>query len=655
MSMLRVRAGEILRIVSSRWKERNVEQATVVSAPRPSSTRSSKRPQTTSSLESEQRPVKHSVVDVSRRFEEVDPLTNTPEDDSTHETAGISPIAVGVQRYNEGEDEEAGPLSSPPFTNFAYYFLQQYQDTDEGEMICTLLDTAFKEWIPSLMKEVNEGGLAEAEIQEMIGRLKSLFFVSLRCRRDFEARKVLKAILHALDSYEDKTDYWRFFMYEAYYFQGNEVIGADTDLFQRLMVNLTAADKQVCFSLKFEALLKNRRWSKAGEIEFSIPRLEDNVGLWIRLIECSMTLPVIHQDRDTVRDILVRELVRLGCAWCERLDVSGLVRMIVKQVKQRYPIHFSLLADTSAFLVISVIVLEGTQKGLEVKRDIEGLGLVPTKSVYINKLRTFAQHCFYGGFVSCASRLYEELLDNKTSHWEVWLCFGTIATMQGSLVKAERYLAKAVEYAELALGRSNSYASCLCFYANCLLLKGQYGAAETKYLEALRLCHQNRNHTGLIRVMHDFSCMYREQGAFEASIQLMRGCLKRLHLIEGRDRHREKAIVFQSTSLDHYMQGDMHNATLFHRKCANYYLDWNIGAGIPQREHLTSCRTAGEFWKGITGMSPQDRHKVKSAIYAKLVLFHAYPYYRGDGLSFGEELFEKIKTTCPARNSIPIC
>lgn len=361
----------------------------------------------------------------------------------------------------------------------------------------------------------------------------------------------------------------------------------------------------------------------------NIPKIEVDVGLWIHLLESRMALSAIVGEYDVVRKFLLKQLRNLGWSGNEEgLDIGSTILLALAEVKRKYPIHFGFLADLSAFLTIVVVIFHGASRGAEIKRQLEQMGLNADHSVYTHKVRVYAQHCFYGGFIKSAASLFEELLEEESAFWEIWLCRGAAATMGGKLEEAEQYLLKAIKHAESSLGRSNSYALCVCFYANCLLMSRQYIEAERKYLEALTICHQNRNYAGLVRVLHDLACLYRVQGAFERSTQIMESCLKRLHLVQGRDRHREQAMVYFALSVDHYLQDRHELATCFHMKCVRYYLDWNIGAGIPARDHMTRMKTAEELWLSLTGCRAEDKHTVDYMEYTRLVLFHAYPSYR---------------------------
>lgn len=510
------------------------------------------------------------------------------------------------------------PQHAAQCEDFYYHHLQQY---DERKVdLCELHSQAFKVWIPRLEKATEE------EKATLVHMLKSLLFISIKEKQKLEALSIAKVLLRHISKEED--DHWRFQAYADYLADDMDTKSFTCDLYQKFVDHLTFNDQQIYLSLKFEVLVKYSRFAVAKEIAdiISIPNLGQNLSVWIRLLECRLTVPFIHSDRAAIHSILQEQVVKMcGPAFAPAEDspLSHSFTLLVASVATSYPIHLSFLTKLGALFVIIVCGFDGRQAAEETRKSFERHGLAIPISTYADRLISSSLLAFEAGNFKLTQRLglaYLQAVEgNNEEHedaWQVWSVLGQLEASRHNPAQAVKYLERALKLVVQARGKSNSYAFCLLTYAHVLYLQGRLYVAERLNKRALQIFRSNRCHANsALGLFAQAQVLWKSQ-AWEAAIQLLNESEGMVGSFRGRDKRHQPAAIYTALAFSHYECGNMEDADRYQQKLFAFLDHEKYGTDSAT---IVACRQCSTWKEWV------DTLKEHAPNYLDLVSFLIYP------------------------------
>ena len=487
-----------------------------------------------------------------------------------------------------------------------------------GQEYRTMYATALNGWIPKLRNASDE------EAEGYLRMLKPIFVMSLRMGSASESQQLLNGILSNLD--KQNKEYQRFVAFQGIIAPTTSSVKGENDLYQRLVVNLSDLDRQVCLSLKFESLVKYGRWAAAKDLvhAFKIPKFLESVHTWIRMLECSIRFSLLYSNKEAIRETLyeqLEEISRVKIVRDSSTALSSVIKQIVSIVKGSYPIHSGFLRSILALLVVVVLSFEGRTSANKLRIWLSQAGFNVPEMDYFVQVQHCAHSCFEAGNLALALELYEELIRQNEATWDVWMAVGQLETVAGNHDVAEDHLCRAVQEAQKNLGKASTYAWALLFAANLHFLRGYFATPERLYIEALRVFEEDRNLVGVVTAKSCYACLLRRMGSVELSKNLNLSCLDALPHLRGKDARSQVSIVYTSLSADYYLQDNMGEADKYHRKCVANILDQRIGEGYPGRDMFNSCMTYHEWV--VAGMLGPEKFRQETK---DQLLYHLYPH-----------------------------
>lgn len=510
----------------------------------------------------------------------------------------------------------AGPLMlSADLDDFFSHFLVQYDDTTV-ELDKVYLE-AFTKWIPQLAVG------AQGRKRQILNMLKSLVFMSIREKKRYEALRIVKVLLRHLD--KDTVDYWRFKLFNQYLSEEVDKNTFTSDLYHQFVNCMSSHDRQIYLSLRFDALIKGSSFVHALDLagRLSIPELHTNVGVWIRTVECCLTINLLYMQKSNIATVLSQQLDVILKAPAQTMEeepkISRILKQLVAAVSKRFPIHLRLLKNVSALALTVVCAFEGQEAAEKTRKELEQLRLEVSLSSLVEKLKACGFLAFDAGNLQLAKRLLDAAVkssDARSVGWEVWCYLGQLEAQRGNLADASKYLLQATELAEEHLGRSNSFGRCLLFYAHALQLQGNLYAAEQLYEQAYALFKAHRNYSMLALCLFAHATLLWKSQAWEASFELLYEAEESLPALRGREKRNQSVVVFAALTASH---GECGNAGLtdhYRKKTKRCLEQERLGEFSSACKMLLEVTTWDEWRSAVLVVSPD---------YMKLIGMCLYP------------------------------
>ena len=553
-------------------------------------------------------------------------LSQQSERDATSKETPKS--ALPLVEYLDSMDEYVG---------FSLHHQQRY--FTQGFDLDSALLTALQDWIPLLdhRRPSSTNGLA------ILNKLKSLFFIALGCGRIREAGKILSVVIRNIRKTD--PDYWRFFSFQLFVEESTHRVSFDGDLYQRMVAHISPLERQIYMSLRFELLVKYSRFTIAKGVAkgFVLPDFSEDLAAWVRLLQCSLTLPLVFDEKFSVEKILSEALTQLaskvqGQAFIPKGGgIAKLVAYLFTNVTKFFPVHLPFLGDLGALCIVVVTVFESEVAAKQVQEHMDDLGLCLTAERVTAEIFHFAKLSFEAGTLSVTSSLLEALHKRKDYliEWELHLFTGQVKTMLGDHQEAEVLLIRATQGAESSLGTSNSYARCLVYQANAKALQGHYHGASVMYDEAKRIFKVHRNSLGVFKAAYLTAALLRKSMALEMSTKVLEEVLPFQEEVIGKDSRFEALLVFSSLATNFHLQGRRSLSNKWHRKGLQYVTEHKGTEVHPGTKIFLSCSTIEEWIQYLKNTAGLD--------FSDMFVYFVYPHAASQSLSFGCRGYQKLK------------